>query len=219
MNLRELFRKIASIAEPDDEAPAQAEAIPSIGEVKVLETSFAGLRSAIPVIATLTPRTTGIAMTQDEVIGWDMLRQHGFSRAALEEDGVLADYLALKINPAFESRWLGEYMEDLLNRYPEGFEELLLLIVEYADAPMLERAAEILDDAAAAAEIGSTHVPEDCRKMLMALDTGAFEKSFTDMIRSRLLETVHRYDHLMSEYDPEGEWKSITEDIISRWDR
>ena len=219
MNLRHLWQLIASTAEPDGDAPAETEAIPSIGEGKVLETSFAGLRSAIPVIATLTPRTTGIAMTQDEVIGWDMLRQHGFSRAALEADGVLADYLALNINPEFEARWLGEYMEDLLNRYPEGFEEALLLIVEYADAPMLERAAETVDHAVDCAGTGSTHIPEDCRKLLMALDTDVFESVFAGMIRRRVLETVRRYENLMAEYDPEGKWRSIAADIRDKWGR
>ena len=84
-------------------------------------------------------------------------------------------------------------------------------------AAALERAAEAVDHAVDYAEPGSAHIPEDCRKLLMALDTDVFESAFAGMIRRRVLETVRRYENLMAEYDPEGKWRSIAADIRDKW--
>ena len=217
MDLRRLFRMIAATAEPDDQLPAETEVIPTEGEARELDTPFAGLRSAIPVIATLTPREPGVAMSPDEVIAWDMLRQHGYSRAALAEEGVLADYLALGIRSGLEARWRGEYMEDLLKRYPAGFDGLLLSIAEYRDVPMLDRAIERLDDSVDVAGIPGETVLNDCRSALVMLDAVPFEAFVLADARQRLLETVRREAIALSGYAPNGQWREIAEDIRQRW--
>ena len=214
MNLRRLFAMIASTAEPDDHFPAETEAIPTEGEARELDTCFAGLRSALPVIATLTPRGPGVAMSPDEVIAWDMLRQHGFSRAALMEEGVLPDYLALGVRPALEARWRGEYLEALLAQYPRGFDGLLLSIVEYRDAPMMDRAIERLDDGVDKAEIPGRTVLADCQSALMALDAARFPEPVAADFRQRLLEAARREATLLSACDPDGAWREIASQIL-----
>ena len=214
-DLKHLWEMIASTAEPDGEQPAETEVIPAAGEERELATRFTNIRCAIPVVATLTPRQPDIAMTADEVVAWDMLRQHGFSRRRMEREGDLPGYLSLGVRRELEDRWRGETMERLLEGYPDGAQNLLELIAEYGDRAMLARLIALLDD-----RIGTTDAPgetvlNDCARVLELLDSTTFEGA--DALRAQVLETVRRGAHILSKCDPDGAWRRLVDEIRKRW--
>ena len=207
--LKRLWEMLASTAEPDGEQPAETEIIPAEGEERELATRFNNIRCAIPVVATLTPRQPDVAMTADEVAAWDMLRQHSFSRQRMEREGELSGFLSLGVRPELEARWRGEYMERLLEGYPDGRQAFLDLISEYGDRPMLARLIALLDD-----RIGTTDAPgeavlSDCAGVLALLDDPRFEG--TEAMRQKVLETVRRGIHILSECDPDGDWRQVAD--------
>ena len=208
---------LAVTAEPDTDEPIETESIPSRGEAGELDTNFAGLRSAIPVVATLTPLQPDIAMTPDEVIAWDMLTQHGFSRRMLERDGELQDYLALGVKPEAEARWRGEYMERLMERYPEDSDVFFLLVLEYHDEPMLARFVKLLDEKIGTLDAPGDVVLSDCKRVLEILDIAGFDE--TEKLKCQVLEVVRRGESLLPEYDPDGSWRQTVNEIRQRWGR
>lgn len=215
-DFRRLFEMIASTADPDGDEPAQTQDIPAQGAQTELDTPFSWLRHALPVMGTLTPHQPGIAMSQDEVIAWDMLASHGFSRAALAREGVAGDYERLGVPPELEERWRGAYMNALLSSYeahPECLDTLLSLIREYSDVTMMDRVIECLDS-----EIGFEPLPgkvvlTGCLEAIKATNSGTFNEDFARETRERLMEIIKRGEKLLSEYEPEGDWRSVVAEI------
>lgn len=183
IDLRRLWADIASVAEDDGQEPIPTEMIPAEGAARVVgKARFRAIHGDRPAIA----------MTRDEVTAWDMLCRHRFSRASLAGEGELSAFLSLGVEPELEARWRGDAMAALLDSYPEGFETLLSLIVEYGDAPMLDRLLDVLDDSVGQAAIPGDTVRADCEKTLNALDAAGFGDAET---RNRLLETAKRCNY------------------------
>ena len=182
IDLRRLWADIASVAEDDDQEPTPTDTLPIRGA------AFVGQKAPFKAIHGERP---AIAMTRDEVTAWDMLCRHHFSRASLEREGELSAFLSLGIKPELEARWRGDAMSALLDSYPKGFDVVLSLIVEYGDAPMLERVLEVLDDSVGQAAIPGRTVQSDCEKVLAA---GIVDEEG----RSRLLETMKRCEYYVS---------------------
>lgn len=176
IDLRRLWADISSVAEDYDREPTTTDTLPVEGAAFVdKKAPFKALHGEHPVIV----------MTWDEVTAWDMLCRHHFSRASLEREGELSAFLSLGIKPELEARWRGDAMAALLEKYPEGFDVVLSLILEYGDTPMLERALDVLDDSVGQAAIPGETVRSDCEKVLAA-------EIVDDEGKNRLLETIKR---------------------------
>lgn len=179
------------------------------GEPAELETPFGMLRRALPVVGTLTPRQRGVAMTEDEVVAWDMLRQHGFSRAALRASGELEAFCALKVRPDTEARWCAQYLEALLDdaeAQPDGLDVAMLTAAEYADEGVFQRALELVDDAVTAGRLRDGAVLGSCLCALRAIGTGRFDPAFAADAAGQALETANRAARRLEGQEAAREW-------------
>ena len=200
-DLRKLWAQIASLAEDDDQEAAETATLP-VGGAAWCEgkARFRALHGDGPEIA----------MSPVEVAAWDMLAKHNFSRAALQREGELSAYEALGIKPELEARWRGDIMAALLDGYPNGLDRVLALIVEYCDAPMLERVAEKLDDSVNRDAIPGKTVLADCERALVTLDAAGL---YMPELKQRLLETAKRCAY----YDTDGSLRKRMDEISDRW--
>ena len=191
---------------------ATTDILPETGEQREPLTSFGYLRDLVPTLRALTPRQPGVAMTPNEVAAWDMLCQHGFSRASLRQTGELEAYLSLGVRPQLENSWRTDYALDLLARYetrPEGMDAALLIAAEYGDEALLSRALDALDD-----EIGTGHVPgevllENIRNAMYIASSDLFSADFGAETRGLLTELANRAEFHLSRYDPDGPWREV----------
>ena len=158
--------------------------------------------------------TPEIAMTAEEVAAWDVLAQHGFSHAQMEQDGVIGDYLALGVKPETEVRWRRDYANSALAAFreegnPAIANAVVRLAVECGDPYALNGALEAMDDAVSAEKIGGMPALEVCANMAAALGSGAFDAdaAFLAEARGQVGELVNRLVVRLNVSDPDGAWQ------------
>ena len=215
--LKKLFEDIAEEGNaPDTPDADEAGMIDAVGEQAEPLTSFGYVRDMLPTLRMLTPPQPGAAMTADEVAAWDMLCQHGFSRIELEKSGELEAYRSLGISPETEARWLGSFMEGLIDRaeaHPEGLDQAMWLAAEYGDEMGMSRALEVLDDAVTEEALRDGAILGSCLNAALAVEAGDFAPAFKAEAKARALETGHRAEAAVRAWLPDSRWLGAAEDL------
>ena len=217
---KQLFEALAESGNaPDTPDADERDMLDVSGEPGEPLTSFGHLRDMIPVLRVLTPAQPGANMSADEVAAWDMLCQHGFSRAALRASEELSAYEALNIRPGLEAGWRVSFTDGLLKQFeekPEGLDAALLIAAEYGDAPLMDRIVELLDDAVTAERVPGETLLGGVQNAFMALDAGHFDPKDAERLRGLLSELVDRAEYHLSRSDPDGAWRGLFGEIRKR---
>ena len=227
--LGRMFRRLKNVLNElaeDGNGPQPPEvtaenAIDEVGEQDQRLTSFGYMRDLLPTLRVMTPPQPGAAMTPDEVVAWDMLQTHRFSRALMREEGVLSDFEALGVKPETEYRWRSDWVRDMLAAFetrPEAMDAVLLTAAEYGDAEHLLAALDALDDAISEQHVPDAALLDRCTNAGLAIGSGAFDADAeqADEARAELGVQLNRLETRLRETDPDGAWRALVGDIRSR---
>lgn len=213
--IRETFRDLASPQDPDFEARLEAAA----AEGGLVDARGAAPEEYIePLPSVLRLRPPLPAMTPDEVIAYDLLARHWFSRARLAEDGLLEDYRALGVSAEVEARWRGGFVEALIagcGGQPRALAALLELAAEYGASQYVSRALDAMDDDATEYRVPDGALLDRCRMVLAALD--AWKPEEAPELCRQALELARRLSVRLTESDPEGAWRADWEAIRAQY--
>lgn len=213
--IREAFRDLASPQDPDFEARLEAAA----AEGGLVDARGAAPEEYIePLPSVLRLRPPLPAMTPDEVIAYDLLARHWFSRARLAEDGLMDDYRALGVSAEVEGRWRGGFVDALVagcGGQPRALEALLELAAEYGASQYISRALDALDDDATEYRVPDGALLERCRMILTALDAWLPEEA--PELRRQALELARRLSIRLAGADPGGGWRADWEEIRAKY--
>ena len=213
--IRETFRDLASPQDPDFEARLEAAA----AEAGAVDARGAAPVDYIePLPDALRPRAPLPAMNPNEVVAYDLLDQHRFSRARLAEDGLLDDYRALGVSPQVEARWRGDFIKALIDGcggHPPALEALMELAAEYQAPQIVARALDAMDDDATEYRVPDGILLNRCRMTLTALDAWAPEEA--PELRRQALELARRLITRLGEADPGGGWRADWEIIRAQF--
>ena len=214
---KQLFFDLAAEGNaPDTPDPTPVDILPETGEHQESITTLGKLRDVIPVLKMLVPSQTGMAMTANEVAAWDILSQHCFSREAMIKSGILEGYKSLGITTDLETRWRAAFAAMLLDDYkphPEGLKTVMALVEEYQDTALMRRVLAVLDDAVTEEHMNGEALIGSIRRCLETLNRDVFDTSFTEVMRTELMELADRAEYHLATYDQGTRWREMLEEL------
>ncbi len=214
--IRETFRDLAAPQDPGFEERLEAAA----AEGGIVDARGAAPKTVLPPLpAALWPRRPLPAMTASEVVAYDLLAQHLFSRTRIAADGLLDEYLALDIPTEVESRWRGDFINRLIEacgECPECLAPVLELAAEYRVPRAVERVLDAMDDAASDYRAPDGVLLGECLAILDALDGNA--PGDGDEVRLQALELARRLSLRLAESEPEGAWRDDWAAVRARFE-
>ena len=164
--------------------------------------------------------TRGAVLSPKEVAALDVLMEHGFSRRAIEKDGMLADYEALGVPLDLEWRWrmiwIREQLKDSVH-HPEAVVPVAALAEEFGEVGILLMALEALDETVSAEQVPDEAMEAPLEQAALIFRDGRWPgDGDVEKCRALILELAERLERRIKPDRPTERLERIREAVTAQ---